>query len=98
MWLLGTGETSDVVVEHNRQGTADTSQMLRIAEKLARAADGSALLVLDYPLLAEPLPALETRLLYHGSPALVADETFFVYRADVREPQALNAQTVKVVE
>ena len=94
MWLLSTGETSDVVVEHNRLGTADTSQVLRVAESLARAAHGSSLLVLNHLLVVEPLPTLEIRLLYQPSPALVADETFFLYRVDLREPQALNAQTL----
>jgi hypothetical protein len=86
MWLLGTGETTDVVVEHNRLGSADQSKLLQVAASLARESRGRALLVLNYELNVPPIPEVTTELLYSSPPAIMFDETYHVYQVIVQQP------------
>jgi hypothetical protein len=87
MWFLGTGETSDVVVEHNRLGSADPRKLLEIAANLARASSGRALLVLNHALNVPARPGVVTTLVYRGPPAIMFDETYHVYQVVLQEPQ-----------
>jgi hypothetical protein len=76
-----TGETSDVVVEHNRRTPADGTRTLMLAMDLARKS-GSALIVSNYDLIMSVPEGFTITILYRGPPAIVFDESYRVYRVE----------------
>ncbi|MBC8132970.1 MAG: hypothetical protein H7X95_08325 [Deltaproteobacteria bacterium] len=77
-----TGETAKVIVFHNRRSSTSPAQILDHAQRLARAAEGRALAVVNYSL---PLstPGLTTSLLYSGGPGIMGDESFNIYQVTI---------------
>jgi hypothetical protein len=95
VWLLGTGETSDVVVEHNRLRSTDESRVLEVAGKLAaHAPSRSALLLLNHDLHVLPMRGVATKLLYRGPPAIMFDEVYRIYELRLEPPRKLPAAKV----
>jgi hypothetical protein len=85
-----TDETAEAIVWHGRRSLVSRERVLEHALRLARSADGTALIVLNYDLPPGPTPGLTSKLLFHGGPAIVADESFRIYQVDVvdRTPSA----------
>jgi hypothetical protein len=79
-----TGETSDVVVEHNRLLHVDSARIMDAAAELARSAGGSALIVVNYELETRPRLGLVTTLLYRGGAAIMFDESFLIYGVEAK--------------
>jgi hypothetical protein len=91
MLFQETGETAEVVLEHNRRAPVDPRAVVFMASQLAmNKGKGSAIMVLDYD-LAVPAPAgFSIRELYHGPPALMFDESYHIYeiKREASEPSA----------
>jgi hypothetical protein len=78
-----TGETTDMTVFHARRRPVSESYLLEQAERLARAARGSALILTNYD-LHEKRSGLRVKLLHQGAPAVASDEALKIYEADVK--------------
>jgi len=78
-----TGETSDFVLFHNRRVYASDDEVLRQAVRLARTAQGKALMVLNYDSGAVPIAGVQVRLIHLCRPSMVGDETFRIYSVEV---------------
>jgi hypothetical protein len=78
-----TGETNDSVIFHSRRGSPSEDEVLGHAARLARAAHGRALLILNYDNGARPIDGVEVRLLHQVGPTMVGDESFRVYDVEV---------------
>jgi hypothetical protein len=83
-----TGETTDWIVFYRRRSGPTPAQIVRDAERLARAGDGTALIVLNYSLNADPLPGAQWHLLYQGRPTIAGDESFWLYDFRLGAPPA----------
>ena len=74
-----TGETTESIVFYQRRSLPSHDQLVRDAQRLASRGDGTALIVLNHPLGASPLPGAEWSLVYQGKPTIVPDESFWIY-------------------
>lgn len=73
-----SGETHQVVLEHNRRQTPNVYQIMSYGTELART-HGKALMILNYD---NPVPVpsgFSMRLLYRGTAALMYDESYRIY-------------------
>lgn len=73
-----SGETHQVVLEHNRRLPPNVYSIMAYAVELAQPA-GSALMVLNYDNPVEVPEGYRLRLLYRGEPALMYDESYRIY-------------------
>ena len=80
-----TGETAEAIVWHNRRSSVSREQVLEHARRLARSADGMALIVLNYDLPPGPTPGLTSTLVFHGKPAILVDESFRIYQVKLAD-------------
>ena len=85
-----SGETHQVVLEHNRRQTPNAYQIMNYGAELART-HGKALMILNYD-NPVPVPAgLSLKLLYRGTSALMYDESYRIYQIE-QSDQASETQ------
>jgi hypothetical protein len=88
-----SGETHQVVLEHNRRQPPNVYQIVNYAVDLA-SRSGTALMLINYE---NPVPMPEgysIRLLYRGEPALMYDESYLIY--EVRRVTPAQGETPAV--
>jgi hypothetical protein len=84
MLFQESGETHQVVLEHNRRQTPNVYQIMTYGTELARTR-GKALMILNYD---NPVPVptgFSLKLLYRGSAALMYDESYRIYQIERTE-------------
>jgi hypothetical protein len=85
--FVGTGETSDVVVAHNRIGTGDHAKVVETAAGIARAS-GPTLMVVNTALNAAIPSGFASQLLYQSkTPLTMFDEAFWIYELTAPSPK-----------
>lgn len=82
-----SGETHQVVLEHNRRQVPNVYEIMSYGTELART-HGKALMILNYD---NPVPVpngFSMKLLYRGSAALMYDESYRIYQIERSDPAA----------
>jgi len=84
MLFQESGETHQVVLEHNRRQTPNVYQIMTYGAELARTR-GKALMILNYDNPVAVPTGFSLKLLYRGSAALMYDESYRIYQIERRE-------------
>jgi hypothetical protein len=91
-----TGETSEVVLEHNRRQAPNPTLIMAMGVDLLARSE-KVILLLNYDNPAPVPPGYGLKVLYRGMPALMFDESYRIYeltRSETPPPQAAVAPVV----